>query len=109
MKGRPWTQKEEDLLQDMAASGVSNDVAASLLDRTISAIYTRRRRAGWYGPGYSPNDINPASAPRRDDEVPDEVVGYEAHPGEVPGYWTTVWSRSFLFGLITITKQRRTT
>jgi hypothetical protein len=96
---RRWTPNDDVLLESMAKSKTPNHLAADLLRRTQIAIYTRRRVLGYYGDGYGPNDYKP---------TPDQDLASETQPGEIPGYWSTVWSRSFLWGLITITKQRRT-
>lgn len=108
---RTWTQADNDQLLALLEETSNNRTIARVMHRTTAAIYARRRDMGLVGGQYGANrPYNDAPPTSSDDEVtlaPETSPGRQHADQRPRGHWTTVWSRTFLWGHITITKQRR--
>lgn len=109
---RKWTEQDDVLLRRMLNQRKENPSIAAALDRTVMAIYTRRRQLDLVGETYPPNVWRPAlstdqsPAPEDTSAVTMEDLAPETYPIPEDGFFP-VWTKSYLWGLIKITKYRR--
>lgn len=108
---RTWTQADNDQLLALLEETSNNRTIARVMHRTTAAIYARRRDMGLVGGQYGANrpyhDAPPTSSSDEVTLAPETSPGTPTTPDRAVRSWTTVWSRTFFWGHLTITKYRR--